>query len=53
MICEDPRGVPNNLISCVSRVCLGDLEMVNAYGQAYGIRDGTGERDYIYVVDLI
>ena len=53
LIGEDPRGVPNNLIPYVSRVCLGDLEMVNVYGQDYGTRDGTGERDYIHVMDLI
>ena len=49
---EDPSGAPNNLMPIIADVALGKLPYINIYGQDYSTRDGTGERDYIHVVDL-
>ena len=49
---EDPHGVPNNLMPFISQVAAGMREYVQIFGSDYETRDGTGERDYIHVVDL-
>jgi UDP-glucose 4-epimerase len=49
---EDPAGIPNNLMPYVSQVAVGLLEKLTVHGSDYPTRDGTGERDYIHVVDL-
>jgi len=49
---EDPLGQPANLLPFVSQVAVGRREYVSVYGDNYPTRDGTGERDYIHVVDL-
>ncbi|PRB01260.1 UDP-glucose 4-epimerase GalE [Microbacterium sp. MYb64] len=52
LIGEDPRGVPNNLAPYVAQVAVGRLPEVGVFGDDYATADGTGERDYIHVVDL-
>ncbi len=52
LIGEDPAGIPNNLMPYVAQVAVGKLERVTIHGDDYPTRDGTGERDYIHVVDL-
>ncbi len=52
LIGEDPTGVPNNLMPYVAQVAVGKLARVTIHGDDYPTRDGTGERDYIHVVDL-
>jgi UDP-glucose 4-epimerase len=52
MIGEDPRGTPNNLMPYIMRVAAGALPHLNIFGDDYDTRDGTGERDYIHVMDL-
>lgn len=52
LIGEDPAGVPNNLMPYVARVAVGSLAEVGIFGDDYDTADGTGERDYIHVVDL-
>lgn len=52
MIGETPRGVPNNLMPYVTQVATGERAQLNVFGNDYATRDGTGERDYIHVVDL-
>ena len=52
LIGEDPRGVPNNLAPYVAQVAVGRLAEVGVFGDDYATADGTGERDYIHVVDL-
>jgi len=52
LIGEDPRGVPNNLAPYVAQVAVGRLAEVGVFGDDYPTADGTGERDYIHVVDL-
>jgi UDP-glucose 4-epimerase len=52
LIGEDPRGIPNNLAPYVAQVAVGRLDEVGVFGADYPTADGTGERDYIHVVDL-
>lgn len=52
LIGEDPTGTPNNLMPYVARVAVGALDRVGVFGDDYGTPDGTGQRDYIHVVDL-
>ncbi len=52
LIGEDPRGVPNNLMPFIAQVAVGRREKLAVFGDDYDTRDGTGERDYIHVVDL-
>jgi UDP-glucose 4-epimerase len=52
LIGEDPRGIPNNLMPYIAQVAVGKLSRLTVHGSDYPTRDGTGERDYIHVVDL-
>ncbi|WP_221586330.1 UDP-glucose 4-epimerase GalE [Microbacterium sp. G2-8] len=52
LVGEDPKGVPNNLMPFVARVAVGVLPEVGVFGDDYDTPDGTGQRDYIHVVDL-
>lgn len=52
MIGEDPNGIPNNLLPYISQVAIGKLEKLGIFGGDYPTKDGTGERDYIHVMDL-
>lgn len=52
LIGEDPAGIPNNLMPYVAQVAVGKLARLTIHGDDYDTRDGTGERDYIHVVDL-
>lgn len=49
---EDPQGIPNNLMPFVAQVAVGRRARLAIHGDNYATRDGTGERDYIHVVDL-
>lgn len=49
---EQPNGVPNNLMPYVAQVAVGQRPKVAVFGDDYDTRDGTGERDYIHVMDL-
>lgn len=52
LIGEDPNGIPNNLMPYIAKVACGELPYLNIFGDDYETRDGTGERDYIHVMDL-
>lgn len=52
LIWEDPNDIPNNLLPYVMKVAVGELEYLQVFGWDYSTKDGTGERDYIHVVDL-
>ena len=52
LICENPNGIPNNLMPYIARVAAGQLECLSVFGDDYPTPDGTGVRDYIHVVDL-
>ena len=49
---EDPTGPPNNLSPYILQVAVGKRPHVNVFGDGYDTADGTGERDYLHVVDL-
>lgn len=48
---EAPNGVPDNLMPYIAQVAVGRRTHLNVFGRDYDTRDGTGERDYIHVVD--
>ncbi len=52
LIGEDPNDIPNNLMPFISQVAVGKLKELKVFGDDYDTKDGTGERDYIHVVDL-
>lgn len=52
LLCEDPNGIPNNLMPYILKVASGKLPCLSVYGNDYPTPDGTGVRDYIHVVDL-
>jgi UDP-glucose 4-epimerase len=52
LIGESPKGTPNNLMPYIIKVASGELEKLKIFGNDYKTRDGTGERDYIHVMDL-
>jgi UDP-glucose 4-epimerase len=52
LIGESPKGIPNNLMPYMVKVASGKLETLKVFGNDFETRDGTGERDYIHVMDL-
>ena len=52
LIGEDPNDIPSNLMPYISQVAVGKFENLSIFGGDYDTPDGTGLRDYIYVVDL-
>lgn len=52
LIGDDPRGAPNNLMPYIVQVAAGRRSHLTIHGDDYRTSDGTGERDYIHVVDL-
>ena len=53
IIFENPFDLPNNLMPRIIRVALGIDEKLEIYGDDYETKDGSGERDYIHILDLI
>ncbi len=51
-LCENPRGVFNNLMPRLVKVAEGRLPYLDVFGNDYPTKDGTGVRDYIHVMDL-
>lgn len=52
LIGEDPYGKPNNLMPFVAQVAVGKHPSLDIFGNDYPTPDGTGQRDFIHVVDL-
>ncbi len=52
MIGELPSGTPNNLMPYILQAASGEIAVLNIFGDDYSTRDGSGERDYIHVMDL-
>ena len=52
LIGENPLGQPNNLMPFIAQVAIGMRSELQVFGDDYDTRDGTGERDYLHVVDL-
>ena len=53
LIGEDPKGIPNNLMPILNRVAFGELPNLKVYGDDYPTKDGSAERDYIHIIDLV
>ena len=49
---EDPSDIPNNLMPFIAQVAVGKRAALSIFGDDYETPDGTGQRDYIHVVDL-
>ncbi|MEM8537166.1 MAG: UDP-glucose 4-epimerase GalE [Pseudomonadota bacterium] len=49
---EDPKDSPNNLMPFIAQVAIGKRPALKIFGDDYDTPDGTGQRDYIHVVDL-
>ncbi len=52
LIGEDPSGIPNNLMPFILQVATGKLKELKVFGADYPTADGTGERDYLHILDL-
>ena len=52
MIGEDPHGTPNNLMPYLCQVAVGKRPELSVFGDDYATPDGTGQRDYLHVMDL-
>jgi UDP-glucose 4-epimerase len=52
LIGELPLGIPQNLVPYITQTAIGIREELHVFGHDYDTPDGTGIRDYIYVVDL-
>ena len=52
LIGENPINVPNNLMPYIFRVLNGESKYLSIFGNDYDTKDGTGERDYIHVMDI-
>lgn len=52
LLCEDPKGIPNNLMPRLLDVAFKKTPHITVFGDDYNTKDGTGVRDYIHVVDL-
>jgi UDP-glucose 4-epimerase len=52
LIGEDPLGEPSNLFPLLGQVASGQRPQLQIYGDDWPTADGTGERDFIHVMDL-
>lgn len=52
IIGEDSVGEPSNLVPRICKVAKGEYPSLKIFGKDWDTCDGTGERDYIHVVDL-
>jgi UDP-glucose 4-epimerase len=52
LIGELPLGTPQNLVPYITQTVIGLRDVLRVFGNDYDTPDGTGIRDYIYVVDL-
>lgn len=52
LLCENPKGIPNNIMPRLMDVLFGKTEYITVFGNDYNTKDGTGVRDYIHVSDL-
>lgn len=50
---EDLQFGAPNLMNMISRVALGEIEFLPIFGTDYLTEDGTAERDYVHVLDLV
>ena len=53
IVVEDYLNQPNNLMPKLIECIKNGKNIINVYGSDYETRDGTGERDYIHIIDLV
>lgn len=53
MICEEINQDPNNIMPRILRVAKGIDSKLFVFGDDFETKDGSGERDYIHVEDLV
>ena len=53
IVVEDYLNQPNNLMPKLIGCVKNGKNIINVYGSDYETRDGTGERDYIHIIDLV
>lgn len=49
---DAPNGIPDSLLPLIARVAAGIVPELAVHGADFQTRDGTGERDYLHVMDL-
>tara|TARA_Y100001935_G_scaffold20132_1_gene14718 strand:+ start:2521 stop:3516 length:996 start_codon:yes stop_codon:yes gene_type:complete len=52
-VVEDYLNQPDNLMPKLIECIKNGKNTINVYGSDYETRDGTGERDYIHIIDLV
>lgn len=52
LIGDQPVSTPTNIVPILAEVLIGKRDHFPVFGNLYDTRDGTGERDYIHVVDV-
>ena len=53
VITDNIESINGNVMAMLIRVATGLEEKVNIYGDDYPTADGTGERDYIHINDIV
>lgn len=53
LIGDNPNGIPNNIMPYLLRIANHEYDELSVFGNDYDTKDGTAERDYIHVVDLV
>ena len=53
VITDNFEGTNGNIMAMLVRVAIGLEEKLNIYGDDYPTTDGTGERDYIHINDIV
>ncbi len=53
VIVEDFQNKPNNLMPRLIETVKNNTNSIDIYGSDYQTRDGTGERDYIHIIDIV
>ena len=53
IVFEDYLNKPNNLMPKLIEAVKNGKNIIDVYGKDYDTRDGTGERDYIHIIDLV
>ncbi|KAI1715885.1 NAD dependent epimerase/dehydratase family domain-containing protein [Ditylenchus destructor] len=49
---DNGNGPPKHLVPFISEVATGKFPNLKVFGNKFNTRDGTGERDYVHVVDV-
>ena len=53
IVVEDYSNKPSNLMPKLIEAVKSGKNIIDVYGKDYDTKDGTGERDYIHITDLV